>query len=93
MVKMSLEPVQVMSGQVAELKVAPSSNGDSGGSWEEKREFDKDHLGLTAKPKPVTGRRARKVEGAVFFVSMSRLKVGVQCFLKTISASPCLNLL
>lgn len=54
MVKMSLEPVQVMSGQVAELKVAPSSNGDSAGSWEGKREFDKDHLGLTAKPKPVS---------------------------------------
>lgn len=51
---MSLEPVQVMSGQVAELKVAPSSNGDSAGSWEGKREFDKDHLGLTAKPKPVS---------------------------------------
>lgn len=43
-----------MSGQVAELKVAPSSNGDSAGSWEGKREFDKDHLGLTAKPKPVS---------------------------------------
>lgn len=36
----------------------------------------------------VTGRRARKVEGAVFFVSMSRLKVGVQCFLMTVSATP-----
>lgn len=51
---MSLEPVQVMSGQVAELKVAPSSNGDSAGSWEGKREFEKDHLGLTTKPKPVS---------------------------------------
>lgn len=54
MVKMSLDPVQVMSGQVKELKVAPSSNGESRGSWEEKEEFDKDHLGLTTKPKTVS---------------------------------------
>ncbi|XP_008282114.1 cytosolic 5'-nucleotidase 1A-like [Stegastes partitus] len=67
MVKMSLDPVQVMSGQVEELKVAPSSNGDSRGSWEEKEELDQDHLVLTSKPKSVTGRRARKVEGGVFF--------------------------
>ncbi|XP_070702146.1 5'-nucleotidase, cytosolic IAa [Pempheris klunzingeri] len=67
MVKMSLDPVQVMSGQVKELQVAPSSNGDSRGSWEEKEKFDQDHLGLSTKPKPVTGRRARKVEGGVFF--------------------------
>lgn len=54
MVKMSLDPVQVMSGQVKELKVAPSSNGESRGSWEAKEEFDQDHLGLTTKPKPVS---------------------------------------
>lgn len=54
MVKMSLDPVQVMSGQVKELKVAPSTNGDSRGSWGEKEEFDHDHLGLTTKPKPVS---------------------------------------
>lgn len=54
MVKMSLDPVQVMSGQVKELKVSPSSNGDSRGSWEVKEEFDQDHLGLTAKPKSVS---------------------------------------
>lgn len=54
MVKMSLDPVQVMSGQVKELKVAPSANGDSRGSWEEKEVFDQDHLGLTTKPKPVS---------------------------------------
>lgn len=53
-VKMSLNPVQVMSGQVEELKVAPSANGDSRGSWEAKEEFDQDHLGLTTKPKPVS---------------------------------------
>ncbi|KAE8282243.1 Cytosolic 5'-nucleotidase 1A [Larimichthys crocea] len=84
MVKMSLDPVQVMSGQVKELKVATSSNGDSRGSWEEKEEFDQDHLAsppsqnqhiTTALPSlvhmeytsKVTGRRARKVEGGVFF--------------------------
>ncbi|XP_017162781.1 5'-nucleotidase, cytosolic IAa isoform X2 [Poecilia reticulata] len=67
MVKMSLDAVQVMSGQVKELKVSPSSNGDARGSWEGKEEFDPNQLELTAKPKPVTGRRARKVEGAVFF--------------------------
>ncbi|KAK5884022.1 hypothetical protein CesoFtcFv8_020288 [Champsocephalus esox] len=62
---MSLDPVQVMSGQVKELKVGPSSNGDSRGSWEEKE--DQDDVGLATKPKPVTGRRTRKVEGGVFF--------------------------
>lgn len=65
--KMSLDPVQVMSGQVNQLKVPPPSNGDSRGSWEEKREFDQDQLGLSTNPKPVSGRRARKVEGGVFF--------------------------
>ncbi|MEQ2292407.1 hypothetical protein AMECASPLE_022863 [Ameca splendens] len=67
MVKMSLDPIQVMSGQVKELKSSPSSNGDTRGSWEEKEEFDPNQLDLTVKPKPVTGRLARKVEGAVFF--------------------------
>lgn len=54
MVRMSLDPVQVMSGQVEELKVSPSSNGDKRGSWEEKEEFDQGHLGLTTKPKTVS---------------------------------------
>lgn len=54
MVKMSLDPVQVMSGQVKELKVSPSSNGESRGSWDAKEEFDQDHLGLTTKPKSVS---------------------------------------
>lgn len=54
MVKMSLDPVPVMSGQAKELKVGPSANGDSRGSWEGKEEFDQDHLGLTTKPKPVS---------------------------------------
>lgn len=54
MVKMSLDPVQVMSGQIEELNVAPSSNGDSRGSWEGKEEFNQDHLGLSTKPKSVS---------------------------------------
>lgn len=53
MVKMSVDPVQVMSGQVQDLKVSPSSNGDSRGPWEEKEEFNQDRLGLTTKPKSV----------------------------------------
>ncbi|KAI3358348.1 hypothetical protein L3Q82_014792 [Scortum barcoo] len=67
MVKMSLDPVQVMSGQVKELKVTPSSNGDSRGSWEEKEEFDQDHLGLSTKPKPP------KPENAVTIAVSSRV--------------------
>lgn len=54
MVKMSLDAVQVMSGQVKELKVSPSSNGDARGSWEGKEEFDPNQLELTTKPKPVS---------------------------------------
>lgn len=54
MVKMSLDPIQVMSGQVKELKVSPSSNGDTRGSWEEKEVFDPNQLDRTAKPKPVS---------------------------------------
>uniref|UniRef100_A0A3B4YZ15 5'-nucleotidase, cytosolic IAa n=1 Tax=Stegastes partitus TaxID=144197 RepID=A0A3B4YZ15_9TELE len=67
MVKMSLDPVQVMSGQVEELKVAPSSNGDSRGSWEEKEELDQDHLVLTSKPK------SPKPENAVTVAVSSRV--------------------
>lgn len=55
MVRMSLDPVQVMTGQVTELKVATSANGDgSSGSWEEKEEFQRDDLGLKTAPKPVS---------------------------------------
>lgn len=54
MVKMSLDHVQVMTGQVQEMDVAASANGDSSrGSWEEK-EFERDDLGLTTTPKPVS---------------------------------------
>ncbi|XP_054618989.1 5'-nucleotidase, cytosolic IAa isoform X2 [Dunckerocampus dactyliophorus] len=50
MVKMSRDPVQVISGQVKELQV--SSNGDNRAPWEETQEFSQDHPGLAAKPKP-----------------------------------------
>lgn len=53
MVKMSLDPVQVMATQVKELKVAAANGDSSRGSWEEK-EFDQNNLGLTNKPKPVS---------------------------------------
>lgn len=66
MVKMSLDPVQVMSGQVKELKVGPSANGESRGSWEGKEEFDQDHLGLTTKPKPVSLPAFFDVHSSVF---------------------------
>ncbi|AWP04850.1 Si:dkey-255n2.1 [Scophthalmus maximus] len=65
--KMSLDAVQVMSGKVKELKVPPPSNGDSRGSWEEKEEFDRDHLGLSTKPKPP------KPENAVTVAVSSRV--------------------
>lgn len=54
MVKMSLDPVQVKSGQVKDLKVSPSSNGDTRGSWDGKEEFDPNRLDLNAKSKPVS---------------------------------------
>ncbi|XP_061903480.1 5'-nucleotidase, cytosolic IAa [Entelurus aequoreus] len=65
MVKMSRDPLQVIGGQVKEMPV--SSNGDNTASWEETQEFNQDHPDLADKPKQVTGRRARKVEGGVFF--------------------------
>ncbi|XP_061753350.1 5'-nucleotidase, cytosolic IAa isoform X4 [Nerophis ophidion] len=65
MVKMSRDPLQVIGGQVKEMQV--SSNGDNIASWEGTQEFDQDHPDLADKPKQVTGRRARKVEGGVFF--------------------------
>lgn len=58
MVRMSLDPVQVMTGQVKELKVATSANGDgSRGSWEEKEELQRDDLGLKTAPKPVSPKK------------------------------------
>ena len=70
MVKMSLDPVRVMTGQVEELKVSPSSNGDSKGPWEEKAEFDQDNLGLTVKPKMV-GRSRQNDLWACNFINTS----------------------
>lgn len=62
MVKMSLDAVQVK-----ELKVAASSNGESSReSWEKRQECNNQDC-INSKPKSVAGRRARKVEGAVFF--------------------------
>lgn len=47
-------PLQVMSSQAKEVKVAASANGDSSrASWEGK-EFEQDALGLTTTPKPVS---------------------------------------
>ncbi|XP_053719757.1 5'-nucleotidase, cytosolic IAa isoform X1 [Synchiropus splendidus] len=62
MVKMSLDGGQVLSGPMKELKVSPSANGDR---WDKTEELDQDRLDI--KPKQVTGRQARKVEGGVFF--------------------------
>ncbi|XP_077405475.1 5'-nucleotidase, cytosolic IAa isoform X3 [Vanacampus margaritifer] len=62
MVKMSVDPVKVK-----ELQICTSSNGEKRESWEETGKLQEDRLGITAKPKEVTGRRARKVEGGVFF--------------------------
>ncbi|TWW65453.1 Cytosolic 5'-nucleotidase 1A [Takifugu flavidus] len=68
MVRMSLDPVQVMTGQVKELKVATSANGDgSRGSWEEKEEFQRDDLGLKTAPK------APKPQNAVTVAVSSRV--------------------
>lgn len=67
MVKMSLDAVQVASAQLSELKVAPSSNGDSSREpWAERQELNSQDC-INSKPKSVAGRRPRKVEGAVFF--------------------------
>lgn len=62
MVKMSLDHVQVLTGPVKEMKAATSANGDSSrGSWEEK-EFERDDLGLTTTPKPVSPERPRETD-------------------------------
>lgn len=66
MVKMSLDPVQVMTGQVKELEVGASANGGgSRGSWEEKEEFERDDLGLTTTPKPVSPEKLRSDRAAL----------------------------
>lgn len=65
MVKMSLDRVQVMAGQVKEMKVAASANGDSSrGSWEEK-EFEHEDLGLTTTPKPVSPEKLHRPAASV----------------------------
>ncbi|XP_036422186.1 5'-nucleotidase, cytosolic IAa [Colossoma macropomum] len=63
---MSLDPVQVMKGQDPMALSSPlASNGDSKASWEESEGFC-DSLG-PKKPKSGPARRARKVEGGIFF--------------------------
>ncbi|XP_060798010.1 5'-nucleotidase, cytosolic IAa [Neoarius graeffei] len=64
---MSLDPVQVMKGQDAmSLNPSSGSNGDSKASWDNNEGFC-DSVGSTKKPKTGPVRRARKVEGGVFF--------------------------
>ncbi|KAI4885833.1 hypothetical protein NFI96_012895 [Prochilodus magdalenae] len=63
---MSLDPVQVMKGQEhMALSPSPASNGDSKVSWEESDSFC-DSVN-PKKPKSGPVRRARKVEGGIFF--------------------------
>ncbi|KAJ0003155.1 hypothetical protein NQD34_008253 [Periophthalmus magnuspinnatus] len=63
MVKMSLDPGQVSAS------VSTASNGGSEASWEQKAECNSQECvnNSSSKAKSVTGRRARKVEGAMFF--------------------------
>lgn len=62
MVKMSLDHVQAMAGQVTETKAATSANGESSrGSWEEK-ECERHDLGLTTTPKPVSLEKTSRVQ-------------------------------
>lgn len=76
MVRMSLDPMQVMTGQVKELKAATSANGDgSRGSWEEKEEFQRDDLGLKTAPKPVSPKKRHHL--GVFEIQ-SRITRGFQ---------------
>ncbi|XP_016094964.1 cytosolic 5'-nucleotidase 1A-like isoform X1 [Sinocyclocheilus grahami] len=64
---MSLDPVQVMKGQDPLPKTCPSaSNGDSKASWDDSKDIH-ENVGSTKKPKPGPVRRARKVEGGIFF--------------------------
>ncbi|XP_051527967.1 cytosolic 5'-nucleotidase 1A-like isoform X1 [Myxocyprinus asiaticus] len=64
---MSLDPVLVMKGQDPMPNTCPStSNGDSKSSWEDSKDIH-DNVGSTKKPKSGPVRRARKVEGGIFF--------------------------
>lgn len=83
MVRMSLDPVQVMTGQVKEPKVATSANGDgSRESWEEKEEFQRDDLSLKTAPKPVSPKKRNHL--GVFKIQI-RIR---QRFLGSSGASP-----
>ncbi|XP_050993364.1 5'-nucleotidase, cytosolic IAa isoform X1 [Labeo rohita] len=64
---MSLDPVQVMKGQDPMPNTCPSaSNGDSKASWDDSKDIH-DNVGSAKKPKSGPLRRARKVEGGIFF--------------------------
>ncbi|GAA6092273.1 5'-nucleotidase, cytosolic IAa isoform X1 [Tachysurus ichikawai] len=64
---MSLDPLQVMKGQdPMSLSPLSGSNGDSKASWDDNEGFC-DSVGSTKKPQTGPVRRARKVEGGIFF--------------------------
>ncbi|KAK3532569.1 hypothetical protein QTP86_024159 [Hemibagrus guttatus] len=64
---MSLDPLQVMKGQdPMSLSPLSGSNGDSKASWDDNKGYC-DSMGSTKKPKTGPVRRARKVEGGIFF--------------------------
>ncbi|KAI1901822.1 hypothetical protein AGOR_G00038350 [Albula goreensis] len=61
---MSLDPGQETGAAAAAN--ANATNGDGKDSWETQKDMN-DHMGPTKKPKPGMMRRARKVEGGIFF--------------------------
>ncbi|XP_059412543.1 cytosolic 5'-nucleotidase 1A-like isoform X1 [Carassius carassius] len=64
---MSLDPVQVMKVQDPMPSTCPSaSNGDSQASWDDSKDIHENE-DSTKKPKSGPVRRARKVEGGIFF--------------------------
>ncbi|KAF4073792.1 hypothetical protein AMELA_G00247440 [Ameiurus melas] len=64
---MSLDPVQVMKDQEpVSLSPSSGSNGDSKASWDDNEHFC-DSVCSTKKPNTGPVRRARKVEGGIFF--------------------------
>ncbi|XP_059365754.1 cytosolic 5'-nucleotidase 1A-like isoform X1 [Carassius carassius] len=64
---MSLDPVLVMKRQDSLPKACPSaSNGNSKAPWDDSKDIH-ENVGSTKKPKSGPVRRARKVEGGIFF--------------------------
>lgn len=92
MVKMSLDPMQVMTGQVKELKVATAANGDgSRGSWEEKEELQGDGLGLKTAPKPVSPKKRHHLR--VFEIQITRRFLGSSGLTRGLDQRPSLVLI